>query len=114
MKDLIKVKDRHQRDIMTKKNVTGVGVGYKTTRGVKTDVLSIVVLVEKKLPAAALEIRDLVPRELEGIPTDVLEVGKFRTRNKPEKQRRQMEASPWWSVNRALRDYCRHTGNTRV
>jgi hypothetical protein len=58
-------------------NVVGLGVGFKETRGVLTDTLSVVVLVRQKVPFAGLASGDLVPRDIGGIPTDVIQVGQL-------------------------------------
>ncbi len=72
------VKERHEKQLLAKKNVVGVGIGYKAVAGRVTDQLSIVVMVEEKVPAEALESGDVIPAEIEGIPTDVKPVGKIK------------------------------------
>lgn len=71
------VKERHEASIMAKKNVVGFGIGYKETKGVKTDRLALVVMVSKKVAAGELREGDLVPTEIEGVITDVIEVGEI-------------------------------------
>ncbi len=78
MKELISVKERHERYLLGKRNVTGVGIGFKKAKGKKTNELSIVVLVEKKLPETVLKDEDIIEKELEGVPTDVQEVGRIK------------------------------------
>ncbi len=78
MNQLISVKERHERYLLGKRNVTGVGIGFKKVKGRKTNELSIVVLVEKKLPETALKDEDIIEKELDGVPTDVQEVGKIK------------------------------------
>src|SRR5512134_158528 len=68
----------HEQTLLQKQNVVGVGVGYKESNGEKTDQVAVVVLVEEKKPLAALRDEDLIPRELEGMRTDVVEVGYLR------------------------------------
>jgi hypothetical protein len=65
-----------QKSMMKKMHVCGVGVGYKKTAGKVTDDLSLVVFVREKVAAETLTANDLVPRQLDGIPTDVMRVGK--------------------------------------
>ncbi|MDZ7270298.1 MAG: S1 family peptidase [candidate division KSB1 bacterium] len=72
-----RVKAKHEKALLRKKNVVGVGIGYKEVGGRKTEQLSLVVLVEKKLPEAELAPKDLVDKELDGVVTDVKEVGKI-------------------------------------
>ncbi len=78
MNQLISVKERHERYLLGKANMTGVGIGFRKVKGRKTNELSIIVLVEKKLPETQLKDEDLVEKELDGIPTDVQEMGKSR------------------------------------
>lgn len=63
---------------MTKSNVVGVAVGFKESEGIVTDEISVVVLVEQKKPLAALTPEDRVPKEIDGMRTDVVEVGVLR------------------------------------
>jgi len=72
---ILQVKKKVQARLMKKMNVTGVGIGFKETRGKLTDELSLVVLVTKKMELSQLASKDIVPAEIEGIVTDVKEVG---------------------------------------
>lgn len=67
-----------ESQILAKPNVVGVAVGLKEHEGQWTDTMALVVLVQQKLPLAALSIADRVPREIDGIQTDVYEVGVIR------------------------------------
>ncbi|MCH7877840.1 MAG: hypothetical protein IH914_00810 [candidate division Zixibacteria bacterium] len=73
-----RVKELHVEAILEKPNVIGVGMGYKVTRNRRTNELSVVVLVRQKLPEAGLRPDDLVSRDLDGVATDVIEVGDVR------------------------------------
>ncbi|MGE5592902.1 MAG: hypothetical protein ACM3X3_04350 [Betaproteobacteria bacterium] len=64
--------------LMSLPNVVGVGRGYKATAGVRSSAECIVVLVREKVPGRVLEAEDMVPAEVRGIPTDVVEVGEIR------------------------------------
>ena len=65
-------------------NVVATGVGYKISGGQRTADLSIVCSVAKKLGAAELSARDLVPATIDGTVTDVVESGRIRAlRGKP-------------------------------
>lgn len=68
----------HQDTLLQKQNVVGVAVGYKESEGVKTDEVAVVVLVEEKKPLAALSAQDAIPKEIDGMKTDVVEVGYLR------------------------------------
>lgn len=69
---------RLRPQLLRLRNVLGCGVGYKERRGETTDVKSLVVFVEKKLPLMALSLAERVPPEVDGIPTDVIAVGRLR------------------------------------
>jgi hypothetical protein len=68
----------YQRDLLTKPNVVGVGVGFKEAKGDTQGDLALVVLVNEKKPLAALDPEDIVPPEVEGVRTDVYEIGYLR------------------------------------
>ena len=65
-------------NLLDQPGVVGLGVGYKIEHGAETDSLSVVVLVEKKKPVAALLDDDLIPQRIKNVPTDVQEVGYIR------------------------------------
>jgi hypothetical protein len=67
-----------ESQILAKPNVVGVAVGLKEAEGIWTDTMALVVLVQQKLPLTALSASDRVPREIDGIQTDVYEVGVLR------------------------------------
>lgn len=60
---------------MQKANVIGVGIGLVHRGGIPTDELAIIVMVKKKLPRKKLKTKDLIPREIEGVPVDVQAIG---------------------------------------
>ena len=72
------VKARHERELMRKRNVVGVGVGFQKRAGQMTDVVCIVVSVREKLPRDQLAAKDVIPAELDGVPVDVQATGAFR------------------------------------
>lgn len=72
------VKERFKETILRKPNVVGVGTGFKEVRGRRTTELCVVALVRVKIPRAGLAEAELVPSRVEGIPTDVVEVGELR------------------------------------
>jgi hypothetical protein len=71
-------KETYVHELLSRRNVVGVGLGYKITGGINTGELSLVVSVTHKVPAAALAAEDLIPKVLGGIKTDVLATGAFR------------------------------------
>ena len=73
----LSIKQTHLHQLLNRRNVVGVGVGYKESEGRVTDELAVVVNVARKVPSAQLAAGDTVPRDLEGIRTDVVETGRF-------------------------------------
>ena len=65
-------------ELLKLKGVVLVGRGKKITAGVNTNRHAIVVGVIRKLSLAELKKKDVVPKEVEGIETDVIELGRIR------------------------------------
>lgn len=59
-------------------NVVGVGVGIKQVAGEATGGKALVVFVKKKVPPGELTRVHRVPPRIEGLPTDVVEIGEVR------------------------------------
>jgi hypothetical protein len=76
--EVTRIKEQHKELILAKPNVVGVGTGFKEVRGRITDEVCVVALVRQKLPKAGLRKEELVPPKLEGIATDVIQVGDLR------------------------------------
>jgi len=74
---------KHSRDLLSRANVVATGIGYKVTGGERTGTPGIICSVQKKVPASSLSSRDLVPRELDGVYTDVMETGRIRAFQSP-------------------------------
>ena len=72
------IKNRHQDELLKKKNVVGLGIGYKETAGRQTDQLSLIVMVRKKEPLSNLNPPDVVPPQIKDVITDVQEAGEIR------------------------------------
>jgi hypothetical protein len=80
MEKVLEVKKKHTKELFNKKNVCGTAVGKKWVEGMPTDEPAILVFVQKKVKydpnaISAFAAEDLVPPEIDGIPTDVIEVG---------------------------------------
>jgi len=69
------VKKTHVFDLLKKRNVVGVGLGYKISQGVNTGKLGLIISVTRKESPSALAAGDIVPQMLGGIKTDVVETG---------------------------------------
>jgi hypothetical protein len=72
------IKRAYAAQLLAKRNVVGVGVGFCEKGGVRTGQVGLVVMVSKKVPAAQLTPADLVPSQIEGVPVDVQAVGELR------------------------------------
>lgn len=69
----------HEASLFARANVVGLAVGHKVVGGVETDERCVVVYVEHKRPESELRRRDVVPKEIEGVRTDVVQTGRFRS-----------------------------------
>lgn len=74
---VMEVQDKHESGLLALENVVGVAPSLKMTAGKPTGKWSLTVLVEKKRPKADVPKSALVPAELAGVPTDVVEVGRI-------------------------------------
>ena len=70
---LLKVLEKHKAELMARKGVHYVDVGYKFEKGKPTDKLAIRVHVYEKKPESALESTEVLPRDIEGISLDVIQ-----------------------------------------
>ncbi|MBN1221211.1 MAG: hypothetical protein JXM69_19970 [Anaerolineae bacterium] len=74
---ITQIKSQYEEELMSLANVVGVGVGFKYKNGQPTDEIALVVNVSQKKSITELSEQDVIPPELEGVPVDVQEVGKF-------------------------------------
>ncbi len=72
------VKAKYEAVLLSKKNVVGVGIGFREIGGQMTDQMALIVSVTKKLPAGELSAADQIPTAIEDVPVDVKEVGEIR------------------------------------
>ena len=77
--DVLQAQRMFMDSLLAKPNVVGVAVGLKNSVGEP----SVVVLVQRKLPAAALSVAESVPKEVNGVKTDVVEIGYVRAYDTP-------------------------------
>ena len=71
------IQNKHEAKLLSMENVVGVGVSLKTTTGKPTDTRCLTVMVEKKEAKNKLAKECLIPKKIDGVPTDVMEVGKI-------------------------------------
>jgi len=77
IEDVMRVKSHHVKALKKKLNVNGVAVGNKIVAGKDTGELCVTVLVKKKLAKSELLSKDFIPQAVDGIATDVKEVGEI-------------------------------------
>ena len=77
MTSFIEVKKilKKNRKKLLKKDLTAVGIGYKIVDGKRTGDLCMVCSVAKKKNVRELSSKKLIPREIKGVKTDVVESG---------------------------------------
>ncbi|MGO1385904.1 MAG: hypothetical protein ACTHWA_13450 [Arachnia sp.] len=68
------VKESTEDELLARPGVVGVDIGEKYSDGIPTGELSIVVYVEEKKPKNALSTKDVIPKTVDGIKTDVQEM----------------------------------------
>ena len=96
------ITEKEKGELLKKKNVVGVGTGYKYVGGRRTDEVAIIVFVRRKVPESELSSRDLIPKEIRGVKTDVREKF-FRAFTTPEeKQKKWRPAKGGCSISHFL------------
>lgn len=69
------IKAKYESELLTIPNVLGVGVGLRRRADRITEDICIVVMVNQKYALENLHPDEVIPSEIEGIPTDVQEAG---------------------------------------
>lgn len=86
-------------DLLPRKNVIAFGIGHKIRGEERTEELSLMVSVVRKEPEAQLSEHDLVPKTINGMPTDVVETGCLRAQTShSDPKDRHRPASPGASI----------------
>jgi len=70
---IMEVLKKNEERLLRFPNVIGTGVGYKFIKKKKTSTIAIIVYVSKKLKPKQLRKEQMIPTQIEGIPTDVKE-----------------------------------------
>jgi len=70
----MEVLSRHWKELKVKQNYLNSHIGTKQKGGVDTGIPAIVIYVKKKQPCAELAPSECIPTEIEGVPTDVVEL----------------------------------------
>ncbi len=71
----------HSNALLAKPNVVAVGLGYLND---SPSELTLVVMVNQKVPLSALAKNEIVPNEIEGLPVDVRVVGEVSAQDGAE------------------------------
>lgn len=77
IQEVTMVKIQNVKTLKRKMNVNGVAIGHKIVNGKDTGQLCVTVLVKKKVAKSELLGKDLIPQAVDGVPTDVKEVGEI-------------------------------------
>lgn len=77
IEEIKSVKAQAVKAMKKKLNVNGVAVGHKIVNGKDTGDLCVTVLVTKKVVQTQLLSKDIIPQTIDGIATDVREVGRI-------------------------------------
>jgi len=72
---IAQVRARHEAALLGRANVVAVAEGFRMRDGKPTGERCLVVYVSRKLPAKRLAAADRLPRTIDGVPIDVVEVG---------------------------------------
>jgi hypothetical protein len=72
---ITEVLERNRDKLMKYPNVVGVGIGEKITGGHPTGRQAIRVYVSRKVPGGILDAHEVLPTQIAGVPTDVVETG---------------------------------------
>ena len=75
--EIAAIQRRYDACLMGLPNVVGTGIGYRQRAGQPTAELCLVVMVSQKREQTDLAAEAIVPRELDGMPIDVIESGAF-------------------------------------
>ena len=69
------VLDKHADRLLDHRDVTAIDVGYKTKNGIKQSDggFCLVIWVRKKLPESLVAPEQLLPKEIDGVDTDIIE-----------------------------------------
>ena len=66
---------KHAEELLNKPDVYAVGVGEKISKGKRTGKKALVCSIKQKKPLAQLAADEMIPQDIEGIPTDIVEIG---------------------------------------
>lgn len=73
------VRARHEAELLRYPNVVAIAEGFRTRRGAPRAERCLVVYVQRKVPARQLAAGARLPKRIEGVPIDVVEVDRIET-----------------------------------
>ncbi|ODS39176.1 hypothetical protein BEH94_00345 [Candidatus Altiarchaeales archaeon WOR_SM1_SCG] len=79
------IKEKYSESLLNKENVVGVGIGKKKITPTSPGELCIKIYITKKKPENQLKEIDILPKELDGVKTDIVETGKIRPLDNKQK-----------------------------
>jgi hypothetical protein len=85
-------------NLFKRPNVVACGLGYKVCEGQTSSELSLIVSVSQKVPRDQLMPQDVIPKTVEGMPTDVVETGHIRAQIPENPRERFRPAMPGISI----------------
>lgn len=83
-----RIQQEMQANLMRTQNVVGHAIGYKISRGVTTDELALVALVKEKINPRQLPSSQILPRQVDDVPLDVVAVGQVVAQQSARKRHR--------------------------
>ena len=83
-----RIQQEMQATLMRTQNVVGHAIGYKVSRGVTTEELALVALVREKISPAHLPSSQMLPRQVDDVPLDVVAVGNVVAQQGPRSRHR--------------------------
>ena len=69
------VQQKYMEALLKLPHVVGVGIGFVKKDGGQTGQIGLVVMVDQKVSAQEVDPVDQIPKELDGVPVDVQEIG---------------------------------------
>lgn len=76
MARIVEVQHEHEAELLRTQNVVGVAASLKVVKGKPTNKYALTVFVEKKQPISKLAKASRVAEEIDGVITDVVEIGR--------------------------------------
>ena len=95
------IKAQRREQLLSLPNVNGIGIGRKIVKGKYTDERVLRVYVVEKKPLRELEPHQVIPPELDSVPTDVIQIGMIRPTKIPVYTDHERPAQGGASIGRA-------------